>query len=158
MKLVNKFIGFQIPGLGIFLLLLILYLLGVLTSNFLGKQFFNLIEKITIRIPFVKTVYQIGKQLVFALSFPERQVFKRVVMVNYIKPTAWTLGFVTGSLVDNLDPSETLLKVFIPTPPNPASGTMIIVRESETRDPGWTVEEGIKAVISGGIISPPSIN
>jgi uncharacterized membrane protein len=68
----------------------------------------------------------------------------------------WTIGFVTGALIDK-NTNERLLKAFIPTPPNPISGTMIVVRESQTRDPGWTIEEALKAVISGGVISPAEI-
>ena len=66
----------------------------------------------------------------------------------------WTIGFVTGVIIDRRNNNEKLLKVYIPTPPNPTSGTIVVVREAQTRDPGWSVEEGMKTVISGGIIGP----
>jgi uncharacterized membrane protein len=78
------------------------------------------------------------------------------VLVEYLKPGMWTIGFVTGALIDK-HTNERLLKVFVPMPPNPISGTMIVVRESQTRDPGWTIEEALKAVISGGMISPAAV-
>jgi uncharacterized membrane protein len=155
--LIEKVIGFSIPGLGILLVLVLLYLVGLIASNLAGKQIFGIIEKISDRIPLVRTTYQVGKQISQSLSHEDKQLFKKVVLVRYLNPTTWTIGFVTGSLEDGSSPVK-LLKVFIPTPPNPTSGTMVIVREDEVRDPGWTVEEGLKTVISGGIIGPGTIS
>ena len=153
---VEKFIGFSFPGLGFILLLVVLYLLGLIVSNVVGRQIFRLVGGIAKRIPLVKTTYNVGRQLSSTLSLPEKQVFKRAVLVEYLKPGMWTIGFVTGTLIDQ-NSNERLLKVFVPMPPNPISGTMIVVRESQTRDPGWTIEEALKAVISGGVISPAEI-
>jgi uncharacterized membrane protein len=150
----KKFLGYSFPGLGILLVLISLYILGLIASNVVGRQFFNLIERITKRIPLIRTTYKVGKQLGVTLSLPERQVFKRVVLVEYLKSGIWTLGFVTGSVVDSRNNNEKYLKVFVPTPPNPMTGTMILVRESQTRDPGWTIEEALNAVLSGGILGP----
>ena len=157
MLMVEKFFGFTFPGLGVLLVIVSLYLLGLIASNVVGRQLFRLVERIANGIPLVKTVYQVGRQLTASLSLPETQVFKRVVLVEYLKPGIWTIGFVTGKIVDNTHNGETLLKVFVPTPPNPTSGTMVVVRESETRDPGWSVEEALKSVISAGVIGPTEI-
>jgi uncharacterized membrane protein len=154
--MVEKFLGFTFPGLGVLLVLATLYVLGLIASNIVGKQFFGLIGRIANGIPLVKTVYQVGRQLTASLSLPGTQVFKRAVLVEYLKPGIWTIGFVTGKIVDNTHDGETLLKVSVPTPPNPTSGTMV-VRESETRDPGWSVEEALKSVISAGVIGPTEI-
>ena len=154
---VEKFIGFSFPGLGVILLLAVLYFLGLAVSNVLGRQLVGLVDGIANRIPLVKTTYKVGRQLSSTLSLPEKQVFKRAVLVEYLKPGMWTIGFVTGRLIDRGNNDEVVLKVFIPTPPNPISGTMVLVRESQTRDPGWTIEEALKAVISGGVISPKEI-
>ena len=157
MGLVDEFIGFKIPGLGTFLLLTVLYLLGFTASNVVGKKIFVFAERITKRIPLINTTYHVGKQLSATLSLPEGQVFKRAVLVEYLKPGIWTIGFVTGNIIDRKNGDEKLLKVFIPTPPNPTSGTMVLVRESQIRDPGWIIEDAMKAVISGGIIGPTEI-
>lgn len=154
---IDQFIGFTIPGLGILLVGITLYIVGLIASRMIGKQLFNWIERITSRIPLIRTTYQIGKQLSDTLSLPEKHVFRRVVLVDYLKPGIWTIGFVTGTIIDKKNNDEILLKVFVPTPPNPTSGTMVLVRESETRDPGWTIEEAMRAVISGGIIGPTII-
>ena len=153
----DNYLGFTIPGLGILLLLLALYLVGLAASNIFGKQIFSFIEKVTNKLPIIKTTYQVGKQLSTTLSLPERQVFKKAVLVEYLKPGIWTIGFITGNLDDPQNPEEKLFKVYIPTPPNPTSGTMVIVKESMVRYPGWTIEEAMRAVISGGIIGPNEI-
>jgi uncharacterized membrane protein len=155
--LVDDFLGFAIPGLGIALLLFVFYLCGLAASNVIGRQLLHLVERISVRIPLVKSTYQIGKQLSATLSMPERQAFKKAVLVDYLKPGIWTIGFVTGSVIDKKHDNEKLLKVFVPTPPNPASGTMVVVKESETRDPGWSIEEAMRAVLSGGIIGPSEL-
>ena len=157
MGMIDHFIGFSIPGLGILLVLLILYLIGIIASNLVGKQFFSWLERISKKIPLINTTYQVGKQLSDTLCLPEKLVFRKVVLVDFLKPGIWTVGFVTGTIIDRKNSNEKLLKVFVPTPPNPTSGTMVIVKESETRDPGWTIEEAMRAVISGGIIGPNEI-
>ena len=157
-RLVDQTIGFSFPGLGIILSLAALYLLGIVGSNIIGKKTLDIIEKITERLPFIKTTYQVGKQLADTLSLPEKQAFKRAVLVDYLKPGIWTIDFVTGKIIDRKNNDEVLLKVFVPTPPNPTSGTMVVVKESETRDPGWTIEKAIRAVVSGGIIGPSEIS
>lgn len=155
--LADRFIGFSFPGLGILLVLFALYLLGILSSNFIGRRFFGLIEKISKYIPLVKSVYKIGRQLGSAFSIPGKQIFKKAVMVEYLKPGIWTIGFVTGEALDRENNNEKLLKVFIPTPPNPTTGTMILVRESQVRDPGWTLDQALQSVLSGGIIGPEEV-
>ena len=152
--ILDDIIGFRIPGLGILLIVIVLYFAGLVASNVVGSRFLNFIERVTSKIPLIRTTYQVGSQLSTMLSLPERQVFKKVVLVEYLNPGTWTIGFVTGSIMDKKNNDDVYLKVFIPTPPLPTSGTMLLVLESKTRDPGWTIEEAMKTVISGGIIGP----
>jgi uncharacterized membrane protein len=155
--LTDRFFGVRFPGLGILLVLVALYILGLLASNVVGKKVFGLLGRITNHIPLIKTTYKVGQQLGATLSLPEKQVFKKAVLVEYLKPGMWTIGFVTGEVTDRKNNDERLLKVYIPTPPNPASGTLVVVRETQTRDPGWTIDEALKAVLSGGIIGPEEL-
>jgi uncharacterized membrane protein len=155
--LLERLFGFSIPGIGVVTVLLILYVVGLVVTNAVGRQTIRFVEHMTNRIPLIRTTYQIGKQLSNTLSLPEKQVFRRAVLVEYLKPGMWTIGFITGSVVDHRHGGETYLKVFVPTPPNPTSGTMVLVREDQTVDPGWTIEEALKAVLSGGIIGPTEI-
>jgi len=149
--------GFRIPGLGILLIILLLYLMGLAASNWLGKKAFGLIEFLSRKIPLVGTVYHLGKQLAEALSLPEKQSFKRVVLVEQFKPGVWTVGFVTGSVQGKNGPGDEFIKVFIPTAPNPMTGFMVLVRENQVRDLPWTVQEAMNSIISGGIIGPSEL-
>lgn len=156
MGMIDQYIGYRIPGLGLLLFLAVLYFTGMITSNVIGKKLFSVLENITSRIPLIKMTYQVGKQLSNTLSLPEKQIFKKAVLVDYFKPNIWVIGFVTGE-VKNEETGETLFKVFIPTVPNPTSGFLVILSESQTKDPHWTIEEAMKMVISGGIIGPESL-
>lgn len=149
--------GVRFPGLGILLLLAVLYVLGFVTSNVLGRRILGVVERVTSRIPLVKTTYQIGKQVSETLTMSNKQVFQRAVLVECLKPGIWTAGFVTGTVIDNTNSGEILYKVYVPTPPNPVSGNVLLVREQEMRDPGWTVEETLKLIISAGVIGPKEI-
>jgi uncharacterized membrane protein len=154
--LIEKKIGFDIPGLGVLLVLAVLYLLGLGASNWLGRWILGLIDRLTARIPLVKTIYNLGKQLGLAFSSQDKQAFRRVVMVEFFRPGLWSIGFVTGSVKDKAN-GETLLKVFIPTAPNPTAGFTVIVREAGVRFLDWTVQDGMNAVLSGGVIGPAEL-
>ena len=90
------------------------------------------------------------------LSLPEKNVFKSVVLVNYFRPEVWTIGFITGTLWDEKN-NEKLLKVFIPTVPNPTSGVLVILKDSQTFNPGWSVEKAMKMVVSDGTMEPKKL-
>jgi uncharacterized membrane protein len=155
-RLIDKLIGRHIPGLGILIVLIVLYVLGLIASNFIGRQFLAVLERLAGHVPIVRTTYRVGKEVSTALSMKDRQVFKRVVLVECLRTGIWTVGFVTGYL-DATDGSGRILKVFVPTPPNPTSGTVLLVRESDARDPGWTIEEALRTVVSGGMIGPSDV-
>jgi uncharacterized membrane protein len=144
----------KVPGLGIFLVLAALYLTGLIVSNIIGRGLFKLIEGITRRIPFLKSIYEVGRQIThsFLATDGAKQVFKKVVLLrldNELRAPA----FVMSSLVDR-QTAEELLLVFIPTAPTPTGGFIFIVKAAQTVDPGWTVEESLKLILSMGIISP----
>jgi len=151
----DQFIGVKIPGLGILILLVVLYFIGLITSNVIGKQLLHLLERIIKRIPLINTTYHIGKQLSTSLSLSEKQLFKKVVLVEF-KPGIRIIGFVTGTMKDRKTREE-LLKVLIPTVPNPTTGFVIVVKASETTDSKWSIDEALKLVISGGIIGPDDV-
>ncbi len=155
---VNSVFGVEVPGpwVGIVVFLALLYVIGIIASNVIGRQIFNLIDNISERIPVVKAIYQIGKQLSASLSPSGNQAFQKVVLVDYFHPGIFNLGFVTGKMIDQ-QTGEELLKVLIPTVPNPATGFIVFIKPSQTIDPKWSVEEGLKLVISGGIIGPVQV-
>lgn len=159
----KKVIGFieqftqikHVPGLGILLLLVFLYILGLIVSNFVGKQFFKFIESITERIPLINSIYNIGKQLSHGLSAAdkEKQAFKKALLVKLNNDGLMVPGFLMSSLKNNRTDEEYFF-VLIPTAPTPGSGFVTVVKASQTIDPDWTVEECLKAIVSVGIITP----
>jgi uncharacterized membrane protein len=153
---VDRTVHIRFPGLGIVLLLVILYLVGLFVSNFLGRRLMAGIERLTERIPIINTAYRIGKQLSGTLALPERQIFRRPVLVPYVWPGMWQVGFVTGTVKEE-STGQVLIKVYVPTPPNPTSGFVYFMKETDVRDPGWTVEEALQCIISAGIIGPDAI-
>lgn len=147
----------QIPGLGILLLLFSLYFIGLIFSNVVGRQVLAFIGHVTERIPIIKFIYGVGKQISDTLSItdPQKQAFQRAVLVNSFNGNGWLVGFVTGSIKDQN--GEELLRVFVPSAPHPLTGIIFIVKPSQTIDCGWTVEEALKMVVSIGIVSPEAI-
>ena len=147
-------IGFHIPGLGILLTILSVYFLGVIIRNVLGRRLFSWGEKIVLAIPLVSTIYKTIKQFINAFSgTADGKSFQKVIFLQYPRVGVWTLAFVTGESVDAN--SVEYYHIFVPTTPNPTSGFFIIIPKRETMLTEMTVEEGIKMVISGGLIAPP---
>jgi len=154
---INQFFNIQMPGLGFVILFLILYIIGLASTNILGRKFQVVIDSIFEKIPLIRITYQLGKQVAGSLSVSEKQTFKKAVLVEYFKKDSWVIGFVMGE-IDKKGTGEKLFKVFIPTVPNPTSGFMVFVSQNDIRDPGWNIEEAMKMVISGGIVTPEEID
>jgi len=158
MVFLNNFIEVRkIPGMGILLALACLYFIGLIVSNVVGRSIFNIIDRISQRIPIIKAIYQVGKQLSESLSGgSDKQAFKKVLLVDWNNNGLWGVALVAGRIIDQRT-GENMLRVFVPYVPNPTSGFIFVVKESQTIDPGWTVEEAIKMVVSGAVISPKEI-
>lgn len=148
----------HVPGLGIFLLLVALYFIGLTVSNFIGHQLLKILENVTQRIPLIKTVYGVGKQLSQSLGDveSEKKAFKKAILVKINNDGLMVPGFVMGSLASPKT-GEQFLFVLAPTAPTPGSGFVLVVKESQTIDPGWTIEECLKAIVSVGIVAPKEI-
>jgi len=148
----------QIPGLGIVLLLISLYIIGLIFSNVMGRQVFRFIDSVAERIPIIKFIYGLGKQISDTLSMadPQKQAFQKAILVNSFNGNGWMIGFVTGNLKDQN--GEELLKVFVPLAPHPLSGIIFFVKPSQTLECSWTVEEALKTIVSVGIVSPEQLN
>jgi len=158
MRFLDQFVDIrQIPGLGILLLLICLYIIGLIFSNVVGRQILGFIGNVTERIPIIKFIYSMGKQISDTLSItdPQKQAFKKAVLVNTFNGNGWMIGFVTGNIKDQN--GEELLRVFVPSAPHPLTGIIFIVKPSQVIDCGWTVEEALKLVVSIGIVSPEKI-
>lgn len=148
----------HIPGLGILLVLVSLYFIGLIVSNLVGRRVLRIIETISQKIPILKTIYSAGKQISQSLSAvgDERQAFKKAVLVKLDDRGVFVPGFVMSKMTER-NTGEEMLTVLIPTSPTPQSGFVLVVRASQVIDPGWTVEECLKASISMGIITPKQV-
>jgi len=137
---------------GFILTLLFIYIIGLLISNVIGKQIYIWIENILSRIPFVNTVYKTIKQITSNISGPDRQAFKQVVYIEYPRKDIWTLSMVTGESKNKS--GELYYHVFVPTTPNPTSGYLLYIKKKDTRQTNISIEEGMKIIISGGMLAP----
>ncbi|MCX6349359.1 MAG: DUF502 domain-containing protein [Candidatus Aureabacteria bacterium] len=130
----------------------LIYLLGVVTTHVLGKKLVNLGEAIILRLPILKSVYGASKQVVETFSSTNREAFKSVVMLEFPRKGVWSLGFATGAIEDA---GVRRVKVYLPTCPNPTTGFFLILSPSEVVQTELSVEDAIKIIVSGGILSPP---
>ena len=153
----DRLLGYKIPGLGIVASLLLILLVGVLTANVIGRFLVALVERIMNRIPLIKSIYTLFKQVAHTTFGRDRKGFRQVVLIEYPRRSLWTIGFVTGATVGEIQrvTDQKTVNVFIPTTPNPTSGFYILVPEQEMIPLGMTVDEAFKLIISGGMVTPP---
>ena len=141
--------------LGFILTIVFLYILGLIISNVLGKKLYKFFESILDKIPIVSRVYKSIKQITGALSGSNSKAFQKVVLIEYPRKGLWTICMVTGESMDN---GELYYNVFVPTTPNPTSGYLLFVKVSDTKKLDISVEEGLKIIVSGGMIGPENFN
>ncbi|MBM4090396.1 MAG: DUF502 domain-containing protein [Planctomycetes bacterium] len=134
-----------------------LYLLGMVTTNVVGRRIVRLVEAVVEAVPFVKVVYQASKQVLQSLAGEESQSFQRVVLVPFPNRITYSVGFVTRVLKDQRT-GEMLYCVFVATTPNPTTGFVFIIRASDILEVDWSVEEAVKIIMSGGILMPDAIS
>ena len=151
--------GYQIPFLGVIMTFVIVFLVGAVTTNIFGKKILHLWEEIIEKIPFVRRIYKGTKQVVSSFATMDTTSFTKVILIEFPRKGAHAIGFVTGKTRGEIKhfTSNKHLKVFVPTTPNPTSGFIIFAEPNEFIELDMTIEEGIKFVISGGIVSPEQI-
>ncbi len=148
----SKIDEFVITSVAFVLTFVTLYFIGMIATNFLGKFVINFFEKILHNVPIIKNVYTSSKKLIEIISLPTTQSFKRVVIVEYPRVGMKAFAFVTGNLKTQ-DGTE-LSSIFIPTTPNPTSGFLIYLSERDIEETDLSIEEGMKLIVSGGILIP----
>ena len=148
----GKIDEFIITSVAFVLTFLALYFIGVVATNFLGKFVISLFEKIVNNVPIIKNVYTSSKKLIEIISLPTTQSFKRVVIVEYPRVGMKAFAFVTGGL--KTKSGVELSSIFIPTTPNPTSGFLIYLPEQDIEETDLSIEEGMKLIVSGGILVP----
>jgi len=146
-----------VPGLGIAILITTVTLIGFLTANFLGRILIGWGERLVERMPVVRSIYGALKQIFETVLSDKTKSFQEVVLLEYPRRDMWTLGFVIGKTYGEVQEKThgEMLNVYIPTTPNPTSGYLVFLDRKELITLNMTVEDALKMIISGGIVTPP---
>jgi len=152
----ETYLPFGVPGLGLLIVCVVLTVIGALTAGMLGRFWTRTSEQILARMPVIRNVYSAIKQIFETVLAHQSEAFRQVVLFEYPRRGSWALGFITGKTegeVQDLTEDE-VVNVFLPTTPNPTSGYLLFLPRRELVVLSMTVEEGIKMVVSGGIVTP----
>lgn len=151
----DTYLPFTIPGVGIVVSIVALWMLGALATGFMGSRLIRFGEGLLARVPLVSTIYGTMKQIVVAMASQKDQAFKEVCLLEYPRKGLHAIGFITSDLkgapADHLQ--DGFVCVFVPTTPNPTSGYLLFVKRTELTLLDMTPEEGVKMIISGGMVS-----
>ena len=153
----RKALPFQIPGLGLLIVIFVITLIGAITPGLIGRNLLKLGEMILFKTPVIRTVYSSIKQIMETVMSTNSKSFKEVVLVEYPRKDIWVIAFVTSSVkgeIDNKIKKSDLVSIFVPTTPNPTSGFLLFVAKKDLIYLDMPVEQAVKLVISGGIVSP----
>ncbi|MCW5731675.1 MAG: DUF502 domain-containing protein [Alphaproteobacteria bacterium] len=152
----DRYLPFSVPGLGLIVVICGLILVGFLTANFLGRSLIRISEKILSRMPVVRSVYSALKQLFETVLAQSSSSFRQVVAVEFPRAGSWAIAFLAGDGVGEVARrlDKDMITVFVPTSPNPTSGYLMVVPRSDAIFLDMTVEEGMKFVVSGGMVLP----
>jgi len=152
----DKLLGVHIPGWGIILTLLIVGLTGMLVRNVLGQELLRYWESLLLHIPFVNSIYKGVKQVSDSILSGQGNSFRKVLLVRYPHPQAWSLAFQTsvpGEVSHRFD--EEYVAVFIPTTPSPVNGFYFFIRKADTIELDMTVDVALRTIVSMGVVATP---
>ncbi|AFI83482.1 DUF502 domain-containing protein [Methylophaga nitratireducenticrescens] len=154
----DRLLGFHIPGLGVLLAVALVLITGMIMANLLGRRLVAFWESLLARIPLVRTLYSAVKQIMEAVLATDAKSFRKVLLVEYPRKGVWSLAFMTSDDLGEVQDKTiaNVISVFIPTTPNPTSGFVLMVPESDVIELDMAVEEGLKMIISMGVVVPNS--
>ena len=151
---------FYVNGMGLILLILLIFIIGMAASNWFGQRMLKLGNSIINKIPLVNKLYKAAQQISYVVIGGQRSIFKGVVLIEYPRREMYSLGFWTekseGEIVEKLN-NQVLYHVFVPTTPNPTSGYLLIIPEKDVKFLDMQVEEALKLIISAGSVLPSFI-
>ncbi|MDK2882764.1 MAG: hypothetical protein PWQ41_116 [Bacillota bacterium] len=145
-------IGQRLPGVGFIFTVGLILGTGMLATNYLGRRLLAWGERLFIRLPLVRSIYQTLKQLVHAVFSEKQKAFQRVVLVEYPRKGVYSLAFLTR----DVEEAGEMVMAFVPTTPNPTSGFLLLIPKKEVKYLDMSVEDGLKLIVSGGVIVPPT--
>jgi uncharacterized membrane protein len=149
---IEKLWGHYYTGIGFGVMVILIYLIGLLAGNFIGRRLIRFGESLLGRVPVVRPLYNGIKQVLESFSSPSKTGFMQVVLVEYPRKGIKAIGFITNELVDSS--GQKLINVFVPTAPNPTTGFLQIMKEEEITRTGLSVDDAIKMVVSAGRTVP----
>lgn len=153
----DQLLPFTLPGLGLLLLLVFLVLVGMVSAGVVGNLLVRLGEALVGRMPVLRGIYSAVKQIFETVLAQKSDAFREVVLVEFPRPGAWAIAFVTGGtkgqVQDALGGGD-WVNVFVPTTPNPTSGYLMFVPRDQVKPLTMSVEDGLKMVVSGGLVGP----
>lgn len=146
-----------IPGFGLVLVAVSLTLIGALTAGLAGRLLVRIYDAVLERMPVLRGIYSAVKQIFETMLAQKANAFREVVLIEYPRVGIWTLGFITGTTNGEVREcfEREMVNVFVPTTPNPTSGFLLFVPRSDVKLLEMSVEDGIKMVVSTGILTPP---
>ncbi len=151
-------LGINLPGVGTILTLVIIFITGVVTRNFIGNRLLMLWELLLQRIPVVNSIYSSVKQVSDTLFSSSGNAFRKALLVQYPREGVWTIAFQTGvpggDVKNHL--SGDYVSVYVPTTPNPTSGFFLMLKKEDTIELNMSVDEELKYIVSMGVVAPPS--
>ena len=150
--LIIHLLGYWLPGLGLITTLLIIILAGIFTRNILGAKLYKFGDFLLERMPIIRPIYSGAKQLLEAVAMPSMNSFKEVVLIEYPRKGAYTVSFLSNKF--EIESKGTHVSVFVPSTPTPISGMVIIVPIEDIILLEMTIEEGVKFLVSGGVVAP----
>jgi uncharacterized membrane protein len=153
----NAYLPVGIPGIGLVVAFVLLTAIGALTAGLAGRLLIGFSETLLARMPVVRGVYSAIKQIVSTIVSQQSNSFREVVLVQWPREGMWTVAFVTGTPtteIQALSPERDMVGVYVPTTPNPTSGYLMWVERKEIVPMAISVEDGIKLVVSCGIVAP----
>jgi len=142
--------------LSLIVLIILLFIVGIIAKNYFGKKIIDFFEYLLVKIPLVRGIYSSIRQVVETFQVSGGTSFKKVVLLEYPMQKKYSIGFVTKETSEffNNKINDESYNIFVPTTPNPTSGFILIVPKSEVIELDITVDEGVRFVISAGLISP----
>jgi len=149
-------VGFYVHGIGILVGLLILFIIGFFSSNFLGKRIYGFFENLILKLPFFRQIYPAIKEMAIFLFSREKLAFKQVVVIEYPRKGLYSYGFLTNDSSHQMQEKlgKELCNVFIPSAPGPLTGYVLMVPKRDIIFTDVSVEEAIKFIVSGGVVNP----
>lgn len=154
----DTYLPVHFPGQGLVFTIIGIFIIGVVATNILGRRLFAIGDRVLLKVPVLRIVYNASKQFMETFFSDEREGFRKVVLVEFPKKGIYSIGFVTGKAKGELSQNlhENSITLFMPTAPNPTSGFLIMVEESETIPLDLSVEDAFKVVMTGGMVVPPA--